>query len=108
MDPEIRVRPAVPTSDQGFANSSATNETTTATLHDPIKRIERIVLDDEDQPAAWPFADHSVDLVVCGMETHWLNELPAVLYRAKQILRPDGMFLGAMQIGRASCRERVL
>jgi NADH dehydrogenase [ubiquinone] 1 alpha subcomplex assembly factor 5 len=43
-----------------------------------------------------PLADQSMDLVVCvgGLDT--VNDLPGALSLVRRILRPDGLFLGAM------------
>mmetsp|Transcript_6621 Transcript_6621/g.18546 ORF Transcript_6621/g.18546 Transcript_6621/m.18546 type:complete len:347 (+) Transcript_6621:65-1105(+) len=38
----------------------------------------------------------SVDMVVSNMALHWANDLPRVLKEAAGLLRPDGVFLGAM------------
>lgn len=43
-----------------------------------------------------PFADGSVDLVMSSCALHWVNDIPAVLNEIKRILKPDGVFLGAM------------
>ncbi|MFZ5782613.1 MAG: methyltransferase domain-containing protein [Pseudomonadota bacterium] len=51
-----------------------------------------VVADEE----ALPFAAASFDLVVSGMALHWVNDLPGALVQIRRILRPDGLFLGAM------------
>ncbi|CAG7829806.1 unnamed protein product [Allacma fusca] len=35
-------------------------------------------------------------MVLSGLTLHWVNELPKTLFRINQILKPDGVFLGAM------------
>nr|CAG4644120.1 EOG090X09JT [Lepidurus arcticus] len=42
------------------------------------------------------FPNESMDLVVSSLSLHWINDLPAVFQKIQQILRPDGVFLGAM------------
>jgi SAM-dependent methyltransferase len=43
-----------------------------------------------------PFAAQSFDLVVSAMDLHWVNDLPGTLVQIRRILKPDGLFLGAM------------
>ncbi len=45
---------------------------------------------------ALPFAPASFDLVLSAMNLHWVNDLPGALIQVARILRPDGLFLGAM------------
>jgi SAM-dependent methyltransferase len=51
-----------------------------------------VVADEE----ALPFAAKSFDLVVSAMGLHWVNDLPGTLIQIGRILKPDGLFLGAM------------
>ncbi len=51
-----------------------------------------VVADEE----ALPFATHRFDLVMSAMSLHWVNDLPGALIQIARILRPDGLFLGAM------------
>jgi SAM-dependent methyltransferase len=51
------------------------------------------VVADEEQV---PFAGASFDLVLSAMTLHWVNDLPGTLIQIARILRPDGLFLGAM------------
>lgn len=43
-----------------------------------------------------PIAPRSVDLALSAMSLHWVNDLPGTLLRIREILKPDGLFLGAM------------
>ena len=43
-----------------------------------------------------PFADDSFDLVVSNLNLHWVNDLPGALIQIRRVLKPDGLFLGAM------------
>ena len=51
-----------------------------------------LVADEE----ALPFAPERFDLVLSAMSLHWVNDLPGALIQIARILRPDGLFLGAM------------
>lgn len=51
-----------------------------------------VVADEE----ALPFAAASFDLVMSAMALHWINDLPGTLIQIGRILKPDGLFLGAM------------
>eukprot|EP00466_Bigelowiella_natans_P004044 jgi/Bigna1/71212/fgenesh1_pg.14_\ len=43
-----------------------------------------------------PFEDSTFDVVFSSMSLHWCNDLPAVFKEANRVLKPDGVFLGAM------------
>lgn len=43
-----------------------------------------------------PFASGHFDLVLSAMDLHWVNDLPGTLIQIARILKPDGLFLGAM------------
>jgi SAM-dependent methyltransferase len=47
-----------------------------------------------------PFAPRSFDLVLSGLNLHWVNDLPGALLQIRQALKPDGLFLAAMLGGR--------
>ncbi len=51
-----------------------------------------------------PFAPGSFDLVLSGLSLHWVNDLPGALIQIRTILKPDGLFLGAM-LGGATLTE---
>ena len=51
-----------------------------------------LVADEE----ALPFAAGRFDLVLSAMDLHWVNDLPGTLIQIARILKPDGLFLGAM------------
>ncbi|MFN4015595.1 MAG: methyltransferase domain-containing protein [Reyranella sp.] len=43
-----------------------------------------------------PFAAGRFDLVMSAMDLHWVNDLPGTLIQIARILKPDGLFLGAL------------
>jgi len=43
-----------------------------------------------------PFADESLDLVVSTLSLHWTNDLVGALIQIRRVLKPDGLFLGAI------------
>ncbi|XP_019967277.2 arginine-hydroxylase NDUFAF5, mitochondrial [Paralichthys olivaceus] len=43
-----------------------------------------------------PFKENSFDLVVSSLSLHWINDLPGALRQIHQVLKPDGVFIGAM------------
>jgi SAM-dependent methyltransferase len=45
---------------------------------------------------ALPFTPGSFDLVLSVLSLHWVNDLPGALIQIRQVLKPDGLFLGAM------------
>ncbi len=54
--------------------------------------IEAVQGDEE----ALPFAPASFDLVASALSLHWVNDLPGALVQARQVLKPDGLFLGCV------------
>ena len=60
----------------------------------------RLVVDEE----FLPFDDESFDLVVSVLSLHWVNDLPGCLTQIRRILRPDGLFLGAI-LGQGTLNE---
>ena len=52
----------------------------------------RVIADEE-----WlPFADAAFDLVVSPISLHTTNDLPGALTQIRRVLKPDGLFLGAL------------
>jgi NADH dehydrogenase [ubiquinone] 1 alpha subcomplex assembly factor 5 len=57
---------------------------------------------------ALPFAAASFDLVLSSLSLHWVNDLPGALLQVRRILRPDGLFLGALLGGETLCELRAV
>lgn len=55
-------------------------------------------------PEALPFAESQFDLVVSGLILHLVDDLPGALLQIRRILKPDGLFLGAL-LGGATLTE---
>ena len=55
--------------------------------------VERVVGDLE---AKLPFDDASFDAVISSMSLHWVNDLPNAMREIHRVLKPEGLFLGAM------------
>ncbi|XP_026179653.1 arginine-hydroxylase NDUFAF5, mitochondrial [Mastacembelus armatus] len=43
-----------------------------------------------------PFKENTFDLVVSSLSLHWINNLPGAFRQIQQVLKPDGVFIGAM------------
>jgi len=43
-----------------------------------------------------PFSAASFDLVASVLSLHWVNDLPGALVQIRQVLKPDGLFLGCL------------
>ncbi|XP_055581584.1 arginine-hydroxylase NDUFAF5, mitochondrial isoform X2 [Falco cherrug] len=43
-----------------------------------------------------PFKEDTFDLVVSSLSLHWVNDLPRAFREIHQVLKPDGVFIGAM------------
>ncbi|KAG8519846.1 Arginine-hydroxylase NDUFAF5, mitochondrial [Galemys pyrenaicus] len=54
--------------------------------------IVRVLADEE----FLPFQENSFDLVVSSLSLHWVNDLPRALEQIHYVLKPDGVFIGAM------------
>lgn len=52
----------------------------------------KLILDEE----TLPFTEHTFDLILSNLTLHWVNDLPGTLLQIKQILKPDGLFLGVL------------
>uniref|UniRef100_A0A665SXI6 Arginine-hydroxylase NDUFAF5, mitochondrial n=1 Tax=Echeneis naucrates TaxID=173247 RepID=A0A665SXI6_ECHNA len=46
-----------------------------------------------------PFKENTFDLVMSSLSLHWINDLPGALRQIHQVLKPDGVFIGAMAGG---------
>ncbi|XP_069024177.1 arginine-hydroxylase NDUFAF5, mitochondrial [Embiotoca jacksoni] len=53
----------------------------------------QLVLADEE---FLPFKENTFDLVMSSLTLHWINDLPGVLKQIHRVLKPDGVFIGAM------------
>lgn len=51
-----------------------------------------------------PFGERSFDLVTSNLDLHWVNDVPGVLAQIRAILKPEGLFIGAL-IGEHSLHE---
>ena len=58
---------------------------------DPASPL-RVVADEE----RLPFAAQSFDLAVSLLSLHWTNDLVGALVQVRRVLRPDGLFIGAI------------
>ena len=56
---------------------------------------KNIVLDEE----CLPFAENSLDAVVCLLNLHWVNDLPGTLAQIRRMLKPDGLFFAIIPGG---------
>ncbi len=56
---------------------------------------------------ALPFARASFDLVVSVLGLHWVNDLPGALIQIRHVLKPDGLFLGALLGGETLTELRL-
>ncbi|CAK6983146.1 arginine-hydroxylase NDUFAF5%2C mitochondrial, partial [Scomber scombrus] len=43
-----------------------------------------------------PFPENTFDLVMSSLSLHWINDLPGALRQIHEVLKPDGVFIGAM------------
>ena len=47
-------------------------------------------------PDLIPFRDGSFDLVISALALHWAGDFPGAVVQLRRVLRPGGLFLGAM------------
>uniref|UniRef100_A0A1A8MAZ6 Arginine-hydroxylase NDUFAF5, mitochondrial n=3 Tax=Nothobranchius TaxID=28779 RepID=A0A1A8MAZ6_9TELE len=62
-------------------------------VHRPTEIQTHRVLADEE---FLPFRENTFDLVLSSLTLHWTNDLPGALRQIHQVLKPDGVFVGAM------------
>jgi SAM-dependent methyltransferase len=55
-------------------------------------KVTQVVCDEE----FLPFAPQSVDLVVSCLALHWCNDIANTFYQIQRILKPNGVFIGAV------------
>uniref|UniRef100_A0A1A7XNP8 Arginine-hydroxylase NDUFAF5, mitochondrial n=1 Tax=Iconisemion striatum TaxID=60296 RepID=A0A1A7XNP8_9TELE len=55
-------------------------------------QTHRVLADEE----FLPFRENTFDLVLSSLTLHWTNDLPGALRQIHQVLKPDGVFIGAM------------
>ncbi len=55
-------------------------------------------------PELLPFGAASFDLAVSGLALHWVADLPGALVQLRRVVKPDGLFLGAL-LGGATLGE---
>jgi len=67
--------------------------------------VERLVMDVDGNDL--PFSDNSVDVVTSSLSLHWVNDLPRLFKEINRILKPDGVFIGAMFGGETLVELRV-
>lgn len=54
-----------------------------------------------------PFSPASFDLIVSNLSLHWINDLPGAMTQARDVLKPDGVFLASMFGGNTLKELRV-
>lgn len=52
----------------------------------------RVQIDEE----ALPWRDNTFDIVTSNLSLHWVNDLPGALTQIKNVLVPDGLFIGTI------------
>ena len=65
--------------------------------------IPALILDEEHLP----FRKGNFELIVSAMNLQWVNDLPGTLRRLRQLLKPDGLFLGVMAGGQTLIELRT-
>lgn len=54
--------------------------------------FETVISDSENLP----FEPTSFDLVTSVLSLHWINDLPGLMHQVRQVMMPDGLFLGCL------------
>lgn len=78
-------------SSSGDSNSSV--EQSAKTSNEVI--AHSVVCDEE----FLPFKEETFDLVLSSLTLHWTNDIPSALSQIKNVLKPDGAFIGNMFAG---------
>ena len=61
------------------------------------------VIGDEETPLL-TMDQHSMDLVMSNLNLHWINDLPGSLVQIREVLKPDGCFIGSL-LGGSTLQE---
>lgn len=77
----------------GKAAAMVAADTAPAFISEARARGLDTVFTDEE---ALPFPPESFDLVAAPLTLHWVNDLPGSLMQVRRILKPDGLFIGAL------------
>jgi NADH dehydrogenase [ubiquinone] 1 alpha subcomplex assembly factor 5 len=73
-----------------------------------IDTSTQYVFREEELDQVPPFLEPaSLDLVISSSALHWVNDLPGVLSRVNALLKPDGLFIGAMMGGETLRELRI-
>jgi NADH dehydrogenase [ubiquinone] 1 alpha subcomplex assembly factor 5 len=78
--------------DNLFLCDTSESNLTQAVVPEGSIRVERVQLDDE----LLPFRENTADIIYSSLGLHWINNLPAALFRILQTLKGDGVFIGSM------------
>ena len=60
---------------------------------DVLEAVSCVVADEE---ARLPFDDEAFDVVLSSLNLNWVNDLPRALSEVRRVLKPDGVFVGAL------------
>ena len=60
--------------------------------HARKRGLEAALIDEEKLP----FGEATFDLVSSALSLHWVNDLPGALIQIRRVLKPDGLFVGAL------------
>lgn len=80
------------------------SETDKNTQHSDNTLVERVRLRGNEENPLSCVEKGSVDIVLSSLSMHWVNDLPGALQQIKEVLRPDGCFLGSV-LGGATLQE---
>lgn len=88
-------------STDGNGNWTSSNSISEDDDYMPVEESERprntiktytLVADEENLP----FEPHSYDIIFCSLGLHWVNDIPKALRKIKEMLKPDGVFIGCL------------
>ena len=60
----------------------------------PVPEYEQVVWSSGE--GALPFGTNTFDVVLSNLALHWVNDLPATMTEVLRVLKPNGVFVGAM------------
>ncbi|EWM23628.1 putative methyltransferase mitochondrial-like protein [Nannochloropsis gaditana] len=86
--------------EEGLLPASMTSKSVT---QEGDAKILNLVGDEEHLP----FSPASFDLIVSNLSLHWINDLPGAMNQAREVLKPDGVFLASMFGGNTLKELRV-
>eukprot|EP00605_Chrysophyceae_sp_TOSAG23-4_P001150 GSChrysophyteH1.ASY1.ANO1.1257.1 assembled CDS len=75
-----------------------------ATAAGAVPRVQTVHVSGDEENPLKSMGRHSTDLVLSNLSLHWVNDLASTLVQVREVLRPDGCFIGSL-LGGSTLQE---